>query len=251
MKKLIMIVMLGGFLFGFEGAVIKVLTQYFSKESISMVSRQYGSTGLKAVENLTAKYGADSIKVMEKYGSMYGDDGLRLLARYGENAVENRSAFEIVKRFGDEGFYLVKQFPQNSVKYFEKYGDNFVNVANKSGVSRTMQYLDDAAKYGKDDAVLRFLDKYGDKGNAFLDKHWGKLLASGFVLLNADSLIESAKNVADGAIDKGGDVAKDSIKDIANSQLGWMLGMAILLAVFFKFGLDALVSAWKKLRTPQ
>jgi len=251
MKKLILLLLLSSVLFAFEGAALKVLTKYFSKESISMISKQYGSTGIKALESLSAKYGKNALGMVAKYGSKYGDDGLRLLAQYGEKAVANRASFEIVKKFGDKGFYLVKQFPQRSVKYYDKYGDRFVTVANNTGASRTMHYLDDAAKYGKDDKVLRFLEKYGDKGNAFLDKHWGKLLTSSFVLLNAESLIDSTENIANNAVNKGGEVVEHSVKNLVDSQLGWMIGLSFLLFVFFKYGLDALVSAWKKYRNKQ
>jgi hypothetical protein len=246
MKKILLILLLALPLFAFEGAVGKVLAKYFSKESIELVSKHYGSTGVKALEKLSAKYGKNALGLVEKYGGKYGDDGLRLLAQYGEKAVANRASFEIVKKFGDKGFYLVKQFPQRSVKYYDKYGDTFVKVAEKTGNTRTIRYLDDAAKYGKDDKVLRFLDKYGAKGNAFLNKHWGKLLTSGFVLLNAESLIDSTKNITNHGIDKGGEVTEKSIKNIANSQLGWMIGLALLLFVFFKYGIEAVVSVWRK-----
>jgi hypothetical protein len=72
------------------------------------------------------------------------------------------------------------------------------------------------------------------------------MLATGFVLLNADSLIESTKNIANHGLDKGREVAQESIKNIANSQLGWMIGLALLLFVFFKYGIEAVVSVWRK-----
>jgi hypothetical protein len=64
--------------------------------------------------------------------------------------------------------------------------------------------------------------------------------------VHADSLIESTKNIANHGLDKGGEVAQESIKNIANSQLGWMIGLALLLFVFFKYGIEALVAVWKK-----
>ena len=238
MKKLIVLLLISSSLFAFEGAAVKVLAKYFSKETISIVSKQYGSTGLKALEKLSPKYGKNALGLVEKYGSKYGDDGLRLLTQYGEKAVANRVSFEIVKKFGDKGFYLVKQFPQRSAKYYDKYGDSFVNVSNKVGNSRMMGYLDDAAKYGKDDKVMKFLEKYGEKGNAFLNNHWGKLLTSGFVLLNADDLIGSMENVSKKTVDTAGNMVVKSVEGVANSNVGIFIGIALLLFVLFKYGLD-------------
>jgi len=248
MKKIFLILLIVLPLFAFEGAAVKLLTKYFSKESIELISKQYGSTGVRALEKLSAQYGKNALGLVENYGSKYGDDGLRLLAQYGEKAVANHVSFEIVKKFGDKGFYLVKQFPQKSVKYYDKFGDTFVKVVEKTGNTRTIRYLDDAAKYGKDDKVLRFLDKYGAKGNVFLDKHWGKLLTSGFVLLNAESLIDSTKNIVNHGIDKGGKVVEHSVKNVADSQLGWMIGLALLLFVFFKYGMDFIFGFIRRLK---
>jgi hypothetical protein len=246
MKKILLVMLLALPLLAFEGAAVKVLSKFFGKESIELVSKRYGTTGVRALEKLSADHGKDALGLLQKYSSKYGDEGIKLLARYGEKAVANRASFEMVKKFSDKGFYLVKQFPQKSVKYYDKYGDTFVKVAEKIGSTRTIRYLDGAAKYGKEDKVLKFLDKYGEKGNAFLDRHWGKMLTTGFVLLNADSLIESTKNIANHGLDKGGEVAQESIKNIANSQLGWMIGLALLLFVFFKYGIEAMVTAWKR-----
>ena len=240
--------MLTASLFAFEGAAIKVLTKYFSKSTISSVAKRYGDDGLKALDKLSSHYGKDGLKLMERYAAQYGKEGLAVLSRYGEKALANKTTFEMVKKFGDKGYYLVRQYPARSVKYYEKFGDTFVKIADKIGDSRMMRYMDGAAKYGKEDKVLKFLDKYGEKGNAFLDKHWGKLLVSGFALLNADDIVASAKNIANHTVDKVGDVAQNGVKEVANSQLGWFIGLALLLFVFFKYGLDALVSAWKKYR---
>ncbi len=245
MKKILLLLLISSTLFAFEGVAVKVLTKYFSKETITMVSKQYGSTGLKALGKLSPQYGKNALGLVEKYGSKYGDDGLRLLAQYGEKAVANRASFEIVKKFGDKGFYLVKQFPQRSAKYYDKYGNSFVNVSNKVGNSRTIGYLDDAAKYGKDDKVLRFLEKYGEKGNVFLDKHWGKLLTSGFVLLNADDLIGSMENVSKKAVDTGGNMVVKSVESVANSNVGIFMGVALLLFVLFKYGVDFVLRVFR------
>ena len=235
-------------LFAFEGVGIKVLTKYFSKSTINTVARQYGDDGLKALEKLSSHYGEDGLKLMERYGAQYGKEGLAILSRYGEKALANKTTFEMVKKYGDKGYYLVRQYPARSVKYYEKFGDTFVKTANRVGDSRMIRYMDGAAKYGKEDKVLKFLDKYGEKGSAFLDRHWGKLLVSGFALLNADDIIKSVENVSNHTVDKTADTVPKTIGAIANSQFGWFGGIALLLFIFFKFGVDALVVGWKKYR---
>jgi len=248
MKKILLFLMLSLSLSAFEGTVVKILAKYFSKETIEVIGKQYGSNGIHALEKLSVPYGKNALVLVEKYGMKYGDEGLKLLVQYGEKAVANRVSFEIVRKFGDKGFYLVKQFPQRSVKYYDKFGETFVKVAEKTGNSRTIRYLDDAGKYAKDDKVLRFLDKYGAKGNVFLDKHWGKLLTSGFVLLNAESLIDSTKNIANHGLDKGEEVVEKSVKNVLDSSLGLMIGLALLLFVFFKYGLESFVNVWQTYR---
>ena len=248
MKKLLLLFLLTASLFAFESAAVKVLAKTFSKSTISTVAKQYGDDGLKALQKLSARYGKEGLKRLEGYSARYGKEGLAILSRYGEKALTNKTTFEMVKKYSDKGYYLVRQYPARSVKYYEKYGDTFVKTANKVGDGRMMRYMDGAAKYGKEDKVLRFLDKYGEKGNAFLDRHWGKLLASGFVLLNADSLVESTKNIVNHTVDKGAEAVEHGVKEVANSQLGWFLGIALLLFVFFKFGVDALVEGWMRYR---
>lgn len=248
MKKWILLLVLSGSLWALEGAVAKNVLKVFSKESVAFVSKKYGQNGMSALEKLAPKYGQDALGLVEKYGARYGDDGLRLLGQYGERAVANPTAFELVKKFGAEGYYLLRQFPKKILKYYKQFGDKFVKVSAKTGNTRMMRYMDGASKYGKEDKVLRFLEKYGEKGNVFLDRHWGKLLTSGFVLLNAESLVDSVKNVANHTVDKGASVVENSVKNVADSQLGLFLGLALLLFIFFKYGIDTLVNVWKKFR---
>lgn len=240
--------MLTASLFAFESAAVKVLLKTFSKSTVSSVAKQYGDDGLKALQKLSSKYGKEGLKRMESYSAKYGKEGLAILSQYGEKALANKTSFEMVKKYGEKGYYLVRQYPTRSVKYYEKYGDTFIKTANKVGDGRMIRYMDGAAKYGKEGKVLKFLDKFGEKGNVFLDRHWGKLLTSGFVLLNADSLVESAKNIANHTVDKGTEMVGKGVKEVANSQIGWLLGIALLLFVFFKFGVDALVEGWRKYR---
>ena len=123
MRKIVLILLMSASLFAFEGAAAKALARFFSKETITLVSKQYGPTGIRALERLSATYGKGALEVMKRYGAKYGDEGLKILAQYGEKAVANRASFEMVKRFGDKGFYLVRQFPQRATAYYEKYGE--------------------------------------------------------------------------------------------------------------------------------
>jgi len=238
MKKIIMgLLLLSCTLFAFESALVKSLYTVFGKNTVTLVSKQYGKEGLSALNMLTKKYGKEGIKVLENVSAKYGEKGVQVLSRYGEIAVKNKASFEMVSKYGDEGFYLLKQYPQ-SVKQYEKFGEKFMTASQKYGDKRVVNYLDESAKFKQDGKVMRFLANFGDKANVFLDRHWGKLLTSGFVLLNAEDLVKSMENVSTKVVDKTGDVASKSVESIANSQLGWFMGIALLLFVFFKYGLD-------------
>lgn len=238
MKKIIMgLLLLSCTLLAFEGALVKSLYSVFGKSTVNLVSKQYGETGLNALKILSKKYGKDGIKVFESVSAKYGEKGVQVLSRYGEIAVKNKASFEMASKYGDEGFYLLKQYPQ-SVKQYEKFGERFIVSTQKFGDKRVVNYLGESAKFGQDGKVMNFLEKFGEKANIFLDRHWGKLLTSGFVLLNADNLVQSMENVSTKAVDKTGDVATKSVEHISNSNLGIFIGIALLLFVFFKYGLD-------------
>ena len=97
---------------------------------------------------------------------------------------------------------------------------------------------EEAKKYNADGKIIRFLEKFGEKANIFLEKHWGKLLVSGFVLLNADDIIQSMENVAKTGVKEGGEVVTKSVDSIVNSQFGLLAGIALILFAIFKFGID-------------
>jgi len=246
MKVLLIILVLNFSLFGFEGQVVKIVTKFFSKESATIISKEYGAKGVEALSILEKKYGKNALIKFNAISKKYGRKGLNYLTKYGEIAVANPTAFKIVDKYGSKGVYLLDRFPKKGIEYYRKYGDKFLNLSNKYGDTRIVRYLDNAKKFGKDDKIIQFLDKYGDKGNAFLNNHWGKLLVSGFVLLHADSLIASTQSVAKEAVGKTAEVGEKSIKNIANSQVGVFIGLALLLFIFFKFGYDKIFSRREK-----
>ena len=217
MKYLILVIMVVN-LFSFESGVAKSFVKILGKDSAKIIEKKYGQTGLEAATKLEVKYKDKTLSKLKEIESMYGKKGLKLVARYGEVAISNPSVFKIISKYKDYGAYLVKQYP-NSIEFFKKYGDKYVDLSKKFGAGRIEKYLTESEKYGADGKIISFLEKYGEKANNFLNEHWKKLLASGFVLLNADSLIESIKNVTNHAIDK----------------LWLFIGISFLFFIFFKF----------------
>ena len=248
MKKILLVFILISQIFAFEGAVIRTLSKLFSREVIERVASKYGDEGLKALEKLYVEYGNKGIKRLEIINAKYGKEGLRLVSKYGDEVVKNRVTFDIVEKFGDKGYYLIMRFPKRSVEYYEKFGDKFVILSDKFGPTRVINYLDEAKNYGADRKIIEFLDKFGEKANKFLEKHWGKLLVSGFVLLNANDIIKSTKNVtatvAKEVVDKTGQTVTDTVSNVANSQFGLFAGIALILFVVFKYGWEF----WIKIR---
>jgi hypothetical protein len=245
MKKLILLLLVIQ-LFGFEGAMIKGLSKFFSKTTIEIVASKYGNNGLKALEKLVPKYGSRGVEKLEMISAKYGSKGIDIVAKYGEIAIKNRIAFEMVSKYGNRGVYLLRRFPVKATEYYKKFGDKFVDLTEKFGTTRIIKYLDEAKKYGADGKIVKFLEKFGDKANIFLEKHWGKLLISGFVLLNADDIIQSMKNVTKTGIKEGGEVIIKSVDSIVNSQFGLLAGLSLILFIIFKFGIDFFMKFRKK-----
>ena len=245
MKKIAFIILLVvSQIFAFEGAIVKNLLKAFSRDTIKVTMQRYGNRGVEALEKLYVKYGKNGLNRLKSIEAKYGKEGVNLVAKYGDEVVKNRRTFNLVEKFGDRGFYLIKRFPNRSVEYYNKFGDKFVILSDKFGSSRMIRYLDGAKKYDADGKIMHFLEKFGQKGNEFLDRHWGKLLASGFVLLNADDIIKSMENVSNDLITTTGktitDTTSNIAKNIANSNLGILLGIAAILFVVFKYGWDFL-----------
>jgi len=245
MKLLIVAIILNSFLYaGIYDKITYKSLKFFKPSVIQKIETQYGKDGVQALEKLTSKYGKNSLNMFNDINNKFGIDGIKILAKYGDDIVLNKNSINMITKYKDKGFYIAKQYP-TSISYYEKYGDKFMMIADKYGNKRVIKYLDESKAFNQDSKVLKFLDKFGDKANIFLDRHWGKLLTSGFVLLNADSFIASSENIAKKAIDKSGDVVTESVSNIANSQLGLFIGIALLLFVFFKYGLDKILSIKK------
>jgi hypothetical protein len=85
---------------------------------------------------------------------------------------------------------------------------------------------------------MELLNKFGDNANQFFQENWGKLLIGGFVLLNSDEIISSIENVGKEALTVTGETVSKSVENISNSNLGLLIGFALILIIFFKFGWD-------------
>lgn len=216
----------------------------FKPNVIDNIASKYGDNGVKALEKLSVKYQDKSLEKFNKIASEFGEQGIKIVSKYGDDIVLNKNSINLISKYQDKGYYILKQYPTSS-KYYEKFGDKFMSNADKFGNQRVIKYLDDSAKFGQDKKVFELLDKFGDKANIFFQENWGKLLAIGFVTLNSDEIIASIENVGKETIKTVGETATKSVDSVANSNLGIILGLAVILLVFFKFGWDKVFRAKK------
>lgn len=222
MKKIILFMLVIN-LFAFEGAVIKSLTKVFSKDAVEIVSKKYGNKGLVALEKLSATYGKGAIKKLEEISAKYGNKGIELFNKFGKIAIKNDTTFKMVSKYQDKAVYLLRKYPQSET-YFARYGDLFMKTADKYGNNRIVKYLDVASKRGEGKKVLEFIQKGGVKAVEFIERNWGKILVSGFVLLNSDEIIKAGESVANNTI--------DSTKEmIINSNLLNWIGAGVFLYI--------------------
>ena len=61
------------------------------------------------------------------------------------------------------------------------------------------------------------------------------------MLLNSDEIITSIENVGKEALAVTGETVSKSVDSISNSNLGLIIGFALILFVFLKFGWDKVV----------
>jgi len=213
------------------------LSRFFAKTKIEKLRSTFGERGLKALNKLSVKYGKDAVGRLRYIKENFGSKGVELFLKYGEDAIKNKTAFKMVSKYNSKGYYLIKQYP-NSLVYYNKYGDNFVVLADRYGSQRVIRILNEASKHNQDRNIMNFIDKYGKKAIEFIERNWGKLWVSAFVLSNQDEIINSTQTIANHSIDRISQTTTESIKNVSNSNLGLMIGLSIILAVFFKFGWD-------------
>lgn len=220
--------------------LVKQSIKYIKPNVIESIGKKYGDDGVIALEKLSIKYQDKSLQRFNSIASEFGENGIKVVAKYGDDIIISKSSINLLSKYQDKGYYMLKQYP-NSIKYFEKYSDDFMKISDKYGQQRVVKYLDDSSKYGQDGRIMELLNKFGDNANQFFQANWGKLLTGGFVLLNSDEIITSIENVGKEALAVTGETVSKSVDSISNSNLGLIIGFALILFVFLKFGWDKVV----------
>jgi hypothetical protein len=215
--------------------------KYFKVSQLEKANQLYGKEGVEAIEILSIKYKEKAMKKLESIKAKYGNDGIKVLSKYKDENLLNKNAIEMITKYDDKGYYLVKTYP-NSLNYYEKYNDRFFSIADKYGNSRIVRYMDESSKYNKDMEVLSLIEKHESKAIKFLENNWGKLTTIGFVSLNSEELILAGENVAKESVKTIGETATKSVENISNSNLGFLIGIGFILMIIFKFGWDKIIS---------
>ena len=240
MKVLIIAIFITNLFGGIYDNLAKNSLKFIKPNVIESIGKKYGDDGVVALERLSVKYQDKSLQKFNSIANEYGVNGIKVVAKYGDDIVVNKSSISLLSKYQEKGYYMLKQYP-NSIKYYEKYGDDFMKISDNFGNQRVIKYLDDSSKYGQDGKVMELLSKFGDKANQFFQANWGKLLTGGFVLLNSDEIITSIENVGKEALAVTGETVSKSVDSISNSNLGLIIGFALILLVFLKFGWDKVV----------
>lgn len=240
MKFFIIAIFITNLFGGIYDNLAKNSLKFIKPNVIESIGKKYGDDGVVALERLSVKYQDKSLQKFNSIADEYGANGIKIVAKYGDDIVVNKSSISLLSKYQDKGYYMLRQYP-NSIKYYEKYGDDFMKISDNFGNQRVIKYLDDSSKYGQDGKVMELLSKFGDKANQFFQANWGKLLTAGFVLLNSDEIITSIENVGKEALAVTGETVSKSVDSISNSNLGLIIGFALILLVFLKFGWDKVV----------
>ncbi len=238
MRTIILFLFMMNLLFGGAGsAVLKQLPKFFVKETIV----HYGSTGKTVLQILGAKYGKQAVSKFQAIEKTYGKKGISLVGRYGDDAViGSKEGFSMVSRYGDRGYYMLGKYPKSPMLY-ANFGDRYMKAVERFGAGRVTRWLTEAKTKENAQKVLRYLEKFGEKAAAFYERNWGKLLISGFALLNAETLVAGGVEVGRRAVHETGEVVKGVsvgiMKEILSSQMIYFFGAALLLYVLFSLWL--------------
>jgi len=216
-------------------------------QAIRSTAKIFGTEGVhateKMVQKLSVQYGDDVVGMVLKTQKRYGTKGLSLLERYGsKSVVASPNAFKLVDRYGDKGYYLLTRYAQAPALY-GKFGSRYVDLSEKFGAKRVSEWLAQADAKGKGKEILNLLEKYGTKAVHFFERNWGKLLVSGFVLGNSETLIAGGVDVGKHTLDVGKDVVVEGagkvVKVLVDSPLVYAVIFAImaytLLTLFIKW----------------
>lgn len=238
MKTLVFLFFLISFAFSSTyDSLAKNSLKFFKPNIIDDIGSKYGDEGIKAFERLSLKYNDKAFVKFNLISKEFGSDGIKILSKYGDEVALNKNTIGMISKYEDKGFYMIKQYPSSSM-YYEKFGDKFMINADKYGNQRVVEYLEGSSKYGQDGKVLDLLDRFGNKANAFFQENWVKLTAIGFVTLNSNEIITSIENFGKESIKTVGETTAKSVDSVANSNLGLLIGLAIIIFVIFKYGWD-------------
>lgn len=153
---------------------------------------------------------------------------------------------EKIGKNGIKGIYTKEQNGKiTKVMFIEgKYNKNTLNSSiSKDELFKKVRALENQNPNNKNYKEIEKIIKYGDK---LLDKHWKKMLVSGFVLFNSKSIIASTTDVAEHTVNKVTDTVKDTATGLFNSTLGMLIGLITLpLFVYLKYGKNLTIEILK------
>jgi hypothetical protein len=230
----------------FANPLFETAEEFIAKKVLKKSEAGYTKDETKALIKLSEKYGKNAKIELENIEKLYGKEGIKLVEKYGPKVVKDKYTFEIVKKYGDRGFYLIDKYPQIAELY-KRYGDDLITVINKYGAYRIINYIEEADKYNAGEKVLTFIKNFGNKAVEILEKHWKKFLVSGFILLHPDSITDTIKELGTQTIKTAGNtisnLGKDTVEtvgktttNILEGRMGIFAGIAIILFVILKFG---------------
>jgi len=210
---------------GIVSETIDHLPQLFIKKTVS----HGAEASVEALRLLERKYGERAAEHMTKLRKVFGDDGLALMTRYGDESIlASRESYRLVAQYGNRGYYLLHRFP-SAPQHFRRFGNSYVEATERFGAEKITRWLDEAAPAGRGESVLKWLDRFGEKGERFLERHWGKLLVTGFVALNADSLITATEQLGESGIHETGVIASNVVNGLLQSRFVDYAGIGLLL----------------------
>lgn len=167
--------------------------------------------------------------------------GIKSFKRYGGKKAVSPEAVPMIEKYGDEGFYLLKRCP-NAPLLYKKYGDSYIRAADKFGAKRVSKWIEEADRTNHGGKVLRYLEKFGMTAVRFYEQNWGKLLATGFVLLNQDEILASTKDLGYHALDQG----EKMVVEGSTGLLRTALDSQLVYGGIFAIALFALFGVWKR-----
>ena len=109
---------------GIGSEIVEVLPKYFSRTSRQLLTKD----GDEALILLGKHYGTAASDRLRMLRLRYGEQGIETMLRYGDEAVlASRDAYRLVSRYGDRGYYLLKQYP-SAAAHFGGFGERYIEA---------------------------------------------------------------------------------------------------------------------------